>query len=166
MATGFVWQGHKTKSFWIPIIANFESAVPAEHALINLEGRTFSPADLPSRCDFKLKCHNAPFLAAITAVAFASVLFSMFGSRRLLAPPDDSSSYYELLVLCYFVGVLFLPALTWLFERSLMRAPGITMATIQSHEPQAVWVKYQFTIRRAATAGVQQCAWVNPIATT
>jgi hypothetical protein len=147
IAGGFMWEGYKRRAFWIPLNQNNEAGnSPAQqNALLNIEGRTFTVQELPSPLEFIVGYRNIHLLATIAIVAIGSALVSLFSADPLLSHLDpDSHRYYQFYFLSYFMAVLLLPALAWLSECALMRAPGITLATVAG-QSGTLWIRYQFT---------------------
>lgn len=146
---GFLWQGHKTRYFWIPTNGSAPRDLPnPEVSTVNIEGRSFSVQSMPPRLQFKVRRRNMHILAAITVIAAGSVYVSLAGSSVLSKTIDpDSARYYEIYVLCYLLVILFFPAVIWLSESALLRHPGITLATVQTRVRGGLgtrWVSYRF----------------------
>lgn len=156
---GFLREGHKPGTFWITTArkSEEESQPPPQDALVKIEGRTFSLHDLPERLEFTIHWRNLPLLVAIAFIAIGASLACLVGTDLLTQQIEPASSrYFEFYFLCYFMVVLLFPALAWLSECTLMRAPGITLANIGVRGGGAVgglWVVYQFTDPRGGFYG-------------
>lgn len=148
LVLGFIWQGHKQRSFWISTVRRIESSGISPELLVRVEGRSFPVRALPPRLQFTIRRRNLHLLVAVAFVAIGAALACVLGTDSLTSHIDPASSrYYEFYALCYVMAILLFPALAWLSECAVMRTPGITLAHI-SGRPRGgfgtVLVRYQF----------------------
>ena len=137
IALGFRWQGHKARAFWIPTARGgaVDGSADKSKTIVNIEGRAFSVRSLPPRLEFRVCCRNMQLPAAVAIVAIGALFACFFGSQSLVkAMNPDSPLYFEFYALCYLMAVLLVPAIVWLSESALMRAPGITICLSSSAE--------------------------------
>jgi|SRR5580698_383921 hypothetical protein len=142
---GFFRERHKPRTFWITTARKSDEAGQAspQDAVVKIEGRTFSIHDLPERLEFTIHWRNLHLLIAMAFIAIAALLACVVGTDLLTQQIDPATTrYFEFYFLCYFMVVLLFPALAWLSECTLMRAPGITLANIGT---RGLWIAYQFT---------------------
>lgn len=158
IAVGFRWQANKKRAFWIPTTrdANVDE-VDKPETTVNIEGRTFSIRNLPARLEFTEHRRNRHLIGAVAIVAIGS-LFACFVSWESFWKPinPESQHYFEFYGLCYLMAILLIPALVWLSESALMRAPGVTLANVRAHSNGGLgtlWVGYQFTDRQGGYRG-------------
>jgi hypothetical protein len=149
IALGFVWQGHRTRGFWIST-RGAEPGPPENEAdsLVNIEGRSFSVHHLPPKLEFIVICRNLYMIVALAAIGGGTVLACVVASESFLRPSIDRPHYFEFYALCYLMAVLMIPALAWLKECALMRSAGITLANVSIHRSGSLgtlWITYQFT---------------------
>jgi hypothetical protein len=70
VAIGFLWQGHKTRGFWIAGNRGGAAHDPKlETVRVTIEGREFSAQSLPPRLNFTIAPRNMLMLTAILMVA-------------------------------------------------------------------------------------------------
>jgi hypothetical protein len=146
VAAGFLWGERKRRVFSVPVIriSDASDSAAAECAPLKIEGRAFTIQELPPRLEFIVGYRNLHLLIAIVVIAIGSGLAAISSRDPLLSHLDPGSYRYgEIYFLCYFMAILLLPALAWLSESALMRAPGITLAGIDG-QSGALWVRYQF----------------------
>jgi hypothetical protein len=146
---GFLWQGHKARSFWIPTDSSAPKDMPnPEASMVNIEGRSFRVQSMPPRLQFTVRLRNMYLLAAISVIAAGSLFASLVGSSVLSPTLDtDNARYYEMYILCYLLVILIFPALVWLSESALIRRPGITLASLQATTRGGLgtrWIGYRF----------------------
>jgi hypothetical protein len=150
IAIGFLWQGHKTRSFWIAGNRSRAGHDPKlEAARVTIEGREFSAQSLPPRLDFTVSPRNMFMLTAISMVAIGSVMSVLVSSNSPFeAVPLEGDRYFALYGLCYLMAILLAaPTLAWFSECSLLRRSLITMATVQGQMKGTrgtVWIQYHF----------------------
>jgi hypothetical protein len=150
IAIGFLWQGHKTRGFWIA--GNRGSAThdsKLEAARVTIEGRGFSAQSLPPHLDFTVSPRNMLMLTAISIVAVGSVVSILMSSNSPFeAVPLESERYFLLYGLCYLTALLLAaPTFAWLSECALLRGSLITMASIQGQMKGTrgtFWIRYHF----------------------
>jgi hypothetical protein len=149
IALGFVWQGHKTRAFWIST-RGAEPGQPANEAdsLLNIEGRSFSVHHLPPKLEFIVICRNLYMIVALAVIGGGTVLACVVASESFVRPSIDRPHYFEFYALCYLMAVLMIPALAWLKECALMRSAGVTLANVSTQRGGGLgtlWITYQFT---------------------
>jgi hypothetical protein len=94
--------------------------------------------------DFVVTCRNIPVLAAMALIAIGSVSAALFSHSAGENLDPDNPRYFLFYGLCFLMAFLLLPAIAWLKESSLMRAPGTTLAQVyRSRKPG--WISYGFT---------------------
>ena len=150
VAMGFLWQGHKTRGFWIA--GNREGAAhdpKLEAARVTIEGREFSAQTLPPRLDFTVSPRNMLMLMAVSMIAIGAVVSIFVSSDSPFeAVPLDSERYFALYGLCYLMAILLVaPTFAWLSECALLRGSLITMATVQGQMKGTrgtLWIRYHF----------------------
>jgi hypothetical protein len=145
IVTGFVREGHTRRNFWITTARKSaeDGKIPPQDSLVKIEGRTFSVYEVPDRLEFTIHWRNLHLLIAIACIAVGAAFACFVGPDLLTQQIEPASTrYFEFYFLCYFMVILLFPALAWLSECALMRAPGITLANIGG---RGLWVGYQFT---------------------
>lgn len=150
---GFLREGHKPGMFWIDTARKSEEdgEAPPQNALVKIEGRTFSVHDLPGRLEFTIRWRNLHLLIATAFIAIGASLACLVGTNPLKQQIEPATTrYFEFYFLSYLMVILLFPALAWLSECTLMRAPAITLANIGS---RGLWVAYQFTDPRGGYYG-------------
>jgi hypothetical protein len=148
---GFVWGGHRLRRF--SIMASGRSQADERkgsegQTSVQIEGRRFTSSAIPPRLDFVVGCRNIPVLGAIALVAIGSVSAALISRSTGEDLDPDNPRYFLFYGLCFLTVALLFPALRWLEESSLMRAPGVTLAAVyrQSQSGLATrWVSYGFT---------------------
>jgi hypothetical protein len=142
ISIGFLWQGHKTRQFWIA--TNLPPSESTPNAQFRIEGREFSVQELPSRFEFSIHIRNTQLLFGIGLIALASLASILTGKVKLFAfvdPDLNPELYWFYSLLCYLMLLLLLPIGEWVFECAVMRSPGITLANVHS---QGKMIRYEF----------------------
>ncbi|HEY4904572.1 MAG TPA: hypothetical protein VIH89_13955 [Candidatus Sulfotelmatobacter sp.] len=150
VATGFLWQGHKARAFWIMTGRKAGTGDTRKSDLLRLriEGREFCTQDLPSRLHFKIATRNMHMLAAIGIIATGSIVAVLSSPISPFEPVVPGSERHFLYYgLCYLMGILTIPSFAWFSECALIRRSSITLATVHGQgegKRGTLWVRYHF----------------------
>jgi hypothetical protein len=149
IAIGFLWQGHKTRAFWIAGNRGEGAYDPKLEAVrVTIEGREFSVQNMPARLNFAIAPRNMLMLTAISIIAIGSVVSIFVSSDSPFGPvPLESERYFVLYGLCYLMAILAVPTFAWLSECALLRASLITLAAVQGQmrgTRGTLWIRYHF----------------------
>lgn len=145
VALGFKWQGHKPRKFWMATAPKAAALTldTTKQQTIRIEGREFSPGNMPSRLEFTLECRNLHMIMAILFISCCALAMILSGTIPLFEAMEPEGTRYGLLyLLCYLFAFLAIPAWVWVIECWILRRPAVTLANV--HPKRGRLLAYDF----------------------